>query len=100
MVPVNSKSSESLNVFKSKINYWTPNHCPCRISKTYIGQVGFVNCFCLSPLYAELVCFLKIEFQYYYLKLIKKYLIYLYSLCHITYFSVFTKLFVIVFGFD
>ena len=29
MDPVNIKSSESLNVFKSKINYWTPNHCPC-----------------------------------------------------------------------
>ena len=43
MVPENIKSSESLNVFKSKIKYWTPNHCPCRICKTYIGQVGFIN---------------------------------------------------------
>ena len=43
MVPQNIKSSESLNVFKSKIKYWTPNHCPCRIRKTYIGQVGFTN---------------------------------------------------------
>ena len=32
-----------LNVFKSKIKYWTPNHCPCRIWKTYIGQVGFIK---------------------------------------------------------
>ena len=37
------KSSESLNVFKSKIKHWTPNHCPCHICKTYIGQVGFIN---------------------------------------------------------
>ena len=43
MVPVNMKSSESLNILKSKIKYWTPNHCPCRICKTYIYQVGFVN---------------------------------------------------------
>ena len=34
MVPQNIKSSESLNVFKSKIKYWTPNHCPCQICKT------------------------------------------------------------------
>ena len=26
MVLANIKSSESLNVFKSKIKYWTPNH--------------------------------------------------------------------------
>ena len=26
MVPENIKSSESLNVFKSKIKHWTPNH--------------------------------------------------------------------------
>ena len=43
MVPLNIKSSESLNIFNSKSKYWTPNHCPCRIYKTYIGQVGFVN---------------------------------------------------------
>ena len=43
MVPVNIKSSESPNIFRSKIKYWTPNQCPCRICKTYIGQVGFVN---------------------------------------------------------
>ena len=43
MVPENIKSSESLNVFKSKIKHWSPNHCPCRICKTYIGQVGFIN---------------------------------------------------------
>ena len=43
MIPENIKSSESLNVFKSKIKYWTPNHCPRRICKTYVGQVGFIN---------------------------------------------------------
>ena len=29
MVPENIKSSELLNVFKFKIKYWRPNHCPC-----------------------------------------------------------------------
>ena len=43
MVPENIKSSESLSVFKTKIKYWTPNHCPCRICKTYIDQVGFID---------------------------------------------------------
>ena len=43
MVPVNIKCSESLNSFKSKIKCCTPNHCPCRIYKTYVGQVGFIN---------------------------------------------------------
>ena len=44
MVPVNIKSSESVNYFcKSKIKCWTQNHFPCRIYKPYIGQVGFVN---------------------------------------------------------
>ena len=43
MVPQNIKSSELLNVFKSKTKYWTPNHCPCRICNTCIGQVGFIN---------------------------------------------------------
>ena len=43
MVPVNTEASESPNIFKSKIKYWTPNHCPCRICNTYIGQVGFIN---------------------------------------------------------
>ena len=42
-VPENIKSFELLNVFKSKIKYWIPNHCSCRICKTYIGQVGFIN---------------------------------------------------------
>ena len=43
MVSENIKSSESLNIFKSKIKHWTPNHCPRSICKIYIGQVGFIN---------------------------------------------------------
>ena len=74
MVPQNIKSSESLNVFKSKIKYWIPNHCPCRIFKIYIGQVFvFVeSTICLTYL------FLTINFLKNYLKLLLKYLIQLY----------------------
>ena len=43
MIPENIAPSESLSDFKSKIKYWTPNHFPSRICKTYIGQVGFTN---------------------------------------------------------
>ena len=43
MVPEMISFFESLNVFKSKIKYWTPNHCSCRICKSYIGQAGFIN---------------------------------------------------------
>ena len=43
MIPENIKSSESLNVSKSKIKHWTPIHYPCRICIAYISQVGFIN---------------------------------------------------------
>ena len=65
MVPVNTKSSESLDYFcKSKIKCWTQNHCPCRICKTYIGQVGFVNqilflcgyTICLTLFFKDRIC--------------------------------------------
>ena len=39
IVTKNIKSSELLSVFKSKIKYWTLNHCLCRIYK----KVGFIN---------------------------------------------------------
>ena len=39
IVTKNIKSSELLRVFKSKIKYWTLNHCSCRIYK----KVGFIN---------------------------------------------------------
>ena len=65
MVPVNIKSSESLDYFcKSKIKCCTQNHCPCRICKTYIGQVGFVNqilflcgyTICLTLFFKDRIC--------------------------------------------
>ena len=36
------KESESLDAFKVKIKRWIPEGCPCRICKTYLGQVVFI----------------------------------------------------------
>ena len=43
LVPDEIKESESLNAFKFKIKRWIPEECPCRISKIYLGQVGFIK---------------------------------------------------------
>ena len=43
LIPENKKSSESVDIFKSKIKKWVPEICPCRLCKTYANQVGFVN---------------------------------------------------------
>ena len=42
LVPLELKQLESLEVFKLKIKKWIPFECPCRFSRTYIQQVGFV----------------------------------------------------------
>ena len=39
----NIKSSESVDIFKSKIRIWILEICLCRLCKTYVNQVGFVN---------------------------------------------------------
>ena len=36
------KNSASLKEFKTKVNTWAANHCPCRICKKYGGRVGFI----------------------------------------------------------
>ena len=43
LIPENKKSSESVDIFESKIKKWVPEICPCRLCKTYANQVGFVN---------------------------------------------------------
>ena len=43
IVPNEIKDSESLNEFKRKIKKWKPDKCPCRICKTYVSGLGFVN---------------------------------------------------------
>ena len=36
------KFCRSLTKFKRFIKSWSPSDCPCRLSKTFIAQVGFV----------------------------------------------------------
>ena len=43
LIPENIKSSESVHIFKNKIKKWVPEICPCRLCKTCVNQVGFVN---------------------------------------------------------
>ena len=42
LIPENVKSSESVDIFKSKIEKWVPEICPCRLCKTCVNQVAFV----------------------------------------------------------
>ena len=43
LVPDEFKKVKSLPEFKSKIKQWKPVKCPCRICKTYVVGVGFVE---------------------------------------------------------
>ena len=42
ILPENIKKAKSLQEFKSKIKYWTPSDCPCKLRTTYIANVGYV----------------------------------------------------------
>ena len=43
MVPRELKEAKSLLDFKRRIKLWKPDKCPCRICKTYIEGVGFID---------------------------------------------------------
>ena len=43
IIPDNLKQLSSLNHFKNQIKKWKPIDCPCRLCKTYIYGVGFVD---------------------------------------------------------
>ncbi len=43
LVPDNIKQSTSVKQFKSQIRKWIPSDCPCRICKTYIHQLGYID---------------------------------------------------------
>ena len=43
IVPENIKNASSLTEFKSLIKKWQPNNCTCRLCKTYIDGIGFVD---------------------------------------------------------
>ena len=42
-VPLEIKQVNSLNNFKNSIRKWKPIDCPCRLCKTYVADVGFLN---------------------------------------------------------
>ena len=42
ILPNSIKTSASLKEFKTKINTWAFERCPCRICKKYVGRVGFI----------------------------------------------------------
>ena len=41
LVPSEFKDLNIVSAFKGAIRKWKPNNCPCRLCKTYIGNVGF-----------------------------------------------------------
>ena len=43
ILPQEYKDIDSLQEFKRKIKNWVPHNCPCRLCKTYIHQLGFIQ---------------------------------------------------------
>ena len=43
IIPTDIKASTSLYEFKRKIKMWNPVGCTCRICRTYIAELGFIN---------------------------------------------------------
>ena len=42
ILPNKLKDSDTLQIFKAKIKESIPVECPCRLSKIYLPQVGFI----------------------------------------------------------
>ena len=42
LIPSDIRSANSLGIFKEKIKFWATDKCPCRLCKTYIGNMGFI----------------------------------------------------------
>ena len=42
LAPSDIRSANSSEIFKEKIKSWTTDKSPCRLCKTYIGNVGFI----------------------------------------------------------
>ena len=45
LVPDEIKNASSLLVFKSRIKTWTTDNCPCRLCKTFVKDLGFIEVF-------------------------------------------------------
>ena len=42
-IPIELRNISTLAAFKTKIKKWKPERCSCRLCKTYIAEVGFIN---------------------------------------------------------
>ena len=43
-LPSDLKQCKSLELFKSKIKNWIPENCPCKLFRTYLQRIGYVQC--------------------------------------------------------
>ena len=43
IIPTSIKKSKSLFIFKKEIRKWKPDKCLCRLCKTYVKDLGFVE---------------------------------------------------------
>ena len=43
LTPERLRALETLNKFEKEIKKWKCDGCPCRMCKTYIQRVGFIN---------------------------------------------------------
>ena len=43
IIPVNIKESKTFKEYKVKIKLWKPTDCTCRLCKTFIPNLGFLN---------------------------------------------------------
>ena len=42
-IPIEIKSIKKINTFKTEIRKWKPTNCSCRLCKTYVKDLGFIN---------------------------------------------------------
>ena len=43
IIPGNIKNVPTLTLFKTKIKLWNPDSCPCKLCKTYVAAVGYID---------------------------------------------------------
>ena len=42
-LPIDFKQSKSLELFKPKIKNWIPENCPCKLCKSYLQRIDYVQ---------------------------------------------------------
>ena len=43
LVPFDIRDCATEQIFRQKIKKWKPDRCPCRLCKTFIPNLGFIN---------------------------------------------------------